>query len=193
MEILEGSTLRERLRSVKRLPMAHLVDISRGVCNALSAAHRRHLVHRDLKPENIFLVATELGEVVKVLDFGIAKVVSDCTQETVTLITAPGAVLGTLRYMSPEQRSGQVAHLTWDLWALAVTTYEMLTGFHPFEEGCFDWLASGTVVPFTPVAKHVPQAANRWQLLFEHSFARELSDRHNSVEAFMSELQSAAS
>jgi eukaryotic-like serine/threonine-protein kinase len=123
----------------------------------------------------------------------LAKVLSDCTEETVTLKTAPGAVLGTLRYMSPEQRSGQVAHHTWDLWALAVTTYEMLTGFHPFEDGCIDWLAGGTVVPFTPVAKHVRQVANRWQLLFEHSFARELSDRNNSVEAFWSELQSAAS
>jgi eukaryotic-like serine/threonine-protein kinase len=88
--------------------LANLLGITRDVCAALSAAHRRHLVHRDLKPENISLVATELGEVVKVLDFGIAKFVSDCTEQTAD--TAAGVVLGTPGYMSPEQRSGQAAH-----------------------------------------------------------------------------------
>jgi serine/threonine protein kinase len=70
--------------------------------------------------------------------------------------------------------------------------YEMLTGSYPFEDGSYDWLSPGPVVPFTPVAKHIPQASKSWQALFEHSFTRELSDRHDSAEAFLSELQSAA-
>jgi eukaryotic-like serine/threonine-protein kinase len=192
MEILEGSTLRERLRLQKRFAPAHVLTILRGVCAALSAAHRRHLVHRDLKPENIFLVAVESGEVTKVLDFGIAKFLSSSTDQP-TVDTAAGAVLGTPRYMSPEQRRGEAAHHGWDLWALAVVTYEMLTGSYPFENNSPDWLVAGSAVPFISVAKHMPETAGRWQELFEHSFARELSCRPESVEAFLSELQCASS
>jgi serine/threonine protein kinase len=94
--------------------------------------------------------------------------------------------------MSPEQRGGQAAHQAWDLWALAVMTYEMLTGSYPFKDSSFDWLSAGPVVPFTPITAHVPGAAKKFQTLFEHSFTRELSDRHDSAEAFLSELQSAA-
>ena len=191
MEMLEGLTLREKLRSQKRLPTARLLGISRDVCAALTAARRRHLVHRDLKPENIFLVSTESSEIAKVLDFGVAKFISAYTEQR-TADTATGAVLGTLRYMSPEQRGGQAAHQAWDLWALAVMTYEMLTGCYPFEDSSFDWLSAGPTVPFTPIATYVPGAAKKWQALFEHSFSRELSDRHDSAEAFLSELQSAA-
>jgi len=191
MEMLEGLTLREKLRSQKRLPTARLLGISRDVCAALTAAHRRHLVHRDLKPENIFLVSTESSEIAKVLDFGVAKFISAYAEQR-TADTATGAVLGTLRYMSPEQRGGQAAHQAWDLWALAVMTYEMLTGCYPFEDSSFDWLSAGPVVPFTPIATYVPGAAKKVQALFEHSFARELSGRHDSAEAFLSELQSAA-
>lgn len=191
MEILEGVTLRQRLQAQKRLPAAQLLDVTRDVCAALGAAHRRLLLHRDLKPENVFLVVTESGELAKLLDFGVAKFLSNST-ETRTVDTAAGAVLGTLRYMCPEQRTGQAPHHAWDLWALAVMTYEMLTGLYPFEDNPHDWLAPGRVVPFTPVAKHMSHATERWQALFEHSFARELSDRHESAEAFLSELQCAA-
>ena len=191
MELLEGSTLRERLKAKRHLPAAQLLRISSDVCAALAAAHRRNLVHRDLKPENIFLVVSESGEVAKLLDFGLAKFVSNCTEER-TVDTAAGAVLGTTRYMSPEQRSGQAPHHAWDLWALAVMTYEMLTGSYPFGSDSRDRLAAGPVVPFTPIATYVPGAAKKWQALFEHSFSRELSDRHDSAEAFLSELQSAA-
>jgi serine/threonine protein kinase len=191
MEMLQGSTLRERLDSQKCFEALQIVKISHDICAALSTAHRRRLVHRDLKPGNIFLVADELGETVKLLDFGLAKFLSDGTQQP-TAVTAEGIVLGTLRYMSPEQRSGQNVHHGWDLWALAVIVYEMLTGCYPFADGFYDWRLPGRVVPFTPVARHMPQASKKWQTLFEHSFDRELSDRHDSVEAFESELRSAA-
>jgi eukaryotic-like serine/threonine-protein kinase len=76
MEILEGSTLRERLKAEKRLATEKLLCVVRDLCAALGSAHRRHLVHRDLKPENVFLVGTETGEVAKILDFGLAKFVA---------------------------------------------------------------------------------------------------------------------
>jgi eukaryotic-like serine/threonine-protein kinase len=88
MEILEGVTLRERLQAQSRLPTTQLLPISRDVCAALSVAHRRHLVHRDLKPENIVLVSTESDEVAKVLDFGVAKFLSNSTERTVDTASA---------------------------------------------------------------------------------------------------------
>jgi eukaryotic-like serine/threonine-protein kinase len=188
MEILEGSTLRERLRLQKRFASAGILTILDEVGAALGAAHRRHLVHRDIKPENIFLVTIESGEIAKVLDFGLAKFVSTSAEQP-TVDTAPGAVLGTLRYMSPEQRRGEAAHHAWDLWALAVVTYEMLTGAYPFEDNSpGDWSTAGGAVQFTPVTKYLPEAGHRWQELFEHSFARELSCRHESADAFLSDL-----
>ena len=184
MEILDGATLREKLQVQKRVATEKLLCV-RDICAALGAAHRRSLVHRDLKPANIFLVNTDSGEVAKILDFGLAKFVASSNDRTVD--TATGAILGTLRYMSPEQRQGQPADQAWDIWALAVTTYEMLTGCYPFDDGNSDRYAVGPVIPFTPIAKYVPGEVGAWQSLFEHTFACELSVRLNSAEAFLSE------
>jgi tRNA A-37 threonylcarbamoyl transferase component Bud32 len=193
MEILEGSTLRERLRLQKRFAPAGLVSVLDEVGAALGAAHRRQLVHRDIKPENIFLVTRESDEIAKVLDFGLAKFVSNSTEQP-TADTAPGAVLGTVRYMSPEQRRGEAAHHAWDLWALAVVTYEMLTGAYPFEDNSLgDWSAGGGTARFTPVTKYLPGAGRGWQQLFEHSFAHEPSDRHDSADAFLCDLHKLSS
>lgn len=189
MEILQGSTLRERLQLQKRFTPARILSVLSEVGAALGAAHRRGLVHRDIKPENIFLVTTESGEIAKVLDFGLAKFVSNSAEQP-TVDTAPGAVLGTLRYMPPEQRRGEAAHHAWDLWALAVVSYEMLTGAYPFEEDSRgDWSAAGAALPFTPVVKYMPEADGKWQGLFERSFARELSCRYESADTFLSDLQ----
>ena len=91
------------------------------------------IVHRDLKPENIFLTRSSGRQTCKVLDFGIAKFF-DAPAEMPTADTAPGVLLGTPLYMSPEQRQGGPADPTWDLWALSVIAYEMLAGTHPFKD-----------------------------------------------------------
>jgi len=134
MELLEGTTLREELQRQGRLPPAHAVRILRHVCAAVEAAHRRQFVHRDLKPENIFLARSEAEEVAKVLDFGIAKVLTDDTHQRARegVGTGPGILVGTLRYMAPEQLRGEDVQTGADLWALGVIAYEMLTGNHPF-------------------------------------------------------------
>jgi serine/threonine protein kinase len=94
------------------------------------------LVHRDLKPENIFLARSDAGEVAKVLDFGIAKILVDDNSHDRTrgnaVGTGPGAIVGTLRYMAPEQLRGEEVQQGVDMWALGVIGYEMLTGNHPF-------------------------------------------------------------
>jgi tRNA A-37 threonylcarbamoyl transferase component Bud32 len=192
MEILEGVTLREKLQRQDRIAPEQMMSITRGICDALTSAHRRHLVHRDLKPENIFLVNADAGQLAKLLDFGLAKFLSNSTQVQ-TVDTAAGHLVGTLRYMSPEQRRGGDPHPTWDLWALAVVAYEMLTGAYPFHETPpSDWLTSGQAVSFTPVTRFIAQNTGDLQDLFDRSFARELTSRHQSADAFFSDLRRAS-
>jgi tRNA A-37 threonylcarbamoyl transferase component Bud32 len=193
MELLEGATLREALRPQKCFAPGEVLSILRDVCAALEAAHHRQLVHRDLKPENIFLVRGERGDIAKVLDFGIAKFLSTTTQQR-TADTAPGALLGTPRYMSPEQWLGQQPQPAWDLWAVAVVAYEMLTGAHPFgAKSPAEWLRAGPAARFIPVTAHVTQAPQVWQELFERTFAYDPTRRPQSAQTLFSELQSALS
>src|SRR5437879_11608320 len=101
MELLEGVSLREELNRCRRLDPSRTLDIFQSVCSAVEAAHRRHLIHRDLKPENIFLARGPDGEIVKVLDFGIAKFMPVLDSDAPTLAggeTKTGMLLGTLGY-----------------------------------------------------------------------------------------------
>jgi len=139
------------------------------------------------------LVRSERRDIAKVLDFGIAKFLSTATQQR-TADTAPGALLGTPRYMSPEQGLGQQPLPAWDLWAVAVVAYEMLTGTHPFgDKSPADWLVVGPAACFTPVSAHVPQAPQVWQELFERTFAYDPTRRPQSAETLFSELETALS
>jgi Tol biopolymer transport system component len=132
-ELLEGETLRNRL-SGSGVTSSEALDIAGQVAQGLAAAHEKGIVHRDVKPENVFL--TKDG-VVKVLDFGLAHLLSpptevDGDQPTQTRVTEPGMILGTVGYMSPEQvRGGAVDHRT-DLFSLGIVLYEMLCGSRPF-------------------------------------------------------------
>jgi serine/threonine-protein kinase len=134
MELLEGETLRQRLASRGPMRQDEALPILRGVCQALTAAHSRGLVHRDLKPENIFLQRHESGVLAKVLDFGLAKALAPEHSPTATDASAgsAGFLMGTLDYMAPEQVAGDVVSPSWDIWALGVIAYEMLTANHPF-------------------------------------------------------------
>ncbi len=132
MELLEGETLEERLERTRRLPEAAALRIATQITNALEAAHELGVVHRDLKPENIFLVARPgQDDFVKVLDFGIAKLMG-LVQATAS--TLPGTLLGTPHYMSPEQCYGtqELDHRS-DIYSLGVIVYRMMTGELPFD------------------------------------------------------------
>ncbi|WP_437761506.1 serine/threonine-protein kinase [Sorangium sp. So ce764] len=132
MECLAGESLRDRLSARRRLTAAEAAKIVSHVCRALSRAHEAGLVHRDIKPENIFIAREDDGEIVKILDFGVAKV-TDALAITGMDPTRTGALLGTPYYMSPEQAKGlkSVDHRS-DLWSLGVVVYEYLTGERPF-------------------------------------------------------------
>lgn len=193
MELLEGVTLRDSLSRKKSFAAVHAMPVLRDVCIALEAAHRRQLIHRDLKPENIFLIAGESGGTAKILDFGLAKFRSNATLQQ-TVDTAPGAVLGTFRYMSPQQRSGEDPQPSWDLWALGVVAYEILTGAYPFNDGSRgDWFGPGAVAGFTPIATNLAEARPSWQEFFNRAFAYETAQRPQSAETFFSEFQRAVS
>ncbi|HUT78238.1 MAG TPA: protein kinase, partial [Polyangia bacterium] len=133
-ELLEGETLRERLEH-ERLSWRRAVEISTAIAEGLASAHGAGIIHRDLKPENIFL--TRDGRV-KILDFGLARVepVPSTGAATLSLTpadTAPGAVLGTVGYMAPEQVRGESAGATSDIFALGCVLFETLTGRRAFK------------------------------------------------------------
>jgi serine/threonine-protein kinase len=135
MELLVGETLRERLARARRLPLGQAAAITLQAARAVGRAHELGIVHRDLKPENIFLLRAGAGDSVKVLDFGIAKLLAregeEKESESVT-ITGTGVLLGTPAYMAPEQVLGEkdIDHRA-DIWALGVILYECLAGVRP--------------------------------------------------------------
>jgi eukaryotic-like serine/threonine-protein kinase len=126
LQHIEGETLASRLRH-------HLPDVHEAVANALNQAHARGIVHRDIKPENIMLTT---GSQVKVLDFGLAKVVHDpniLDADTATMLSIPGMLVGTLPYMSPEQVRGEELDCRSDIFSFGIVLYELLSGRRPFE------------------------------------------------------------
>ncbi len=132
MECLSGESLRERLRARKRLSLTETAKVVSHVCRALSRAHEVGLVHRDLKPENIFMAREDDGEIVKILDFGVAKV-TDALATAGMDPTRTGMLLGTPYYMSPEQAQGlKSVDYRSDLWAVGVVAFECLAGKRPF-------------------------------------------------------------
>jgi len=145
-ELLEGSTLRERLRS-GAMPSRKAVEVAIQITQGLAAAHEKGIVHRDLKPENIFLCRDGRA---KILDFGLAKLVASDTDQTMTKTefeqqTEAGVVMGTPAYMSPEQVRGQNADQRSDIFSFGAVLHEMLSGTRPFNGGSAADIASAVL------------------------------------------------
>lgn len=132
MELLEGHSLREELQPNRALPLARVIAITLPVCRLLAEVHGQGMVHRDIKPDNIFLHRTKAGEVIKVVDFGLAKMFGEeagaAGPHTVT-----GGIIGTPAYMAPERMTETQYDGRTDVYSLGVIMFQMLTGQAPFE------------------------------------------------------------
>ncbi|MDX6288734.1 MAG: eukaryotic-like serine/threonine-protein kinase, partial [Blastocatellia bacterium] len=198
-EYVDGATLRERLRkSPVKLP--EIIDISVQVAAALDAAHEAKIVHRDIKPENI-MVRRRDG-VVKVLDFGLAKLTEKTSGQSVArsdsqvntellLHTKPGTVMGTITYMSPEQAQGSHIDERTDLWSTGVIVYEMVAGCAPF----VGVTSSHTIVnilekepaPLTSLgARNVPPELQR---IISKALAKNRDERYQTARDLLIDLR----
>ena len=144
MEYLDGQDLKAVVKAEKVLPWARARDIALQICAGLAVAHAQGFIHRDLKPDNVYLIRDEAGkEHVKILDFGIAKIMSDEAHDA----TQTGVLLGTPEYMSPEQAEDKVLDARSDIYALGVILYRMVVGRVPFQSKAF----------MTVLAKHIQE------------------------------------
>jgi hypothetical protein len=191
-ELLEGETLRERLRS-GALSSRKAIDYGLQVARGLAAAHEKGIVHRDLKPDNLFV--TSDGRV-KILDFGLAKLtrpeaVSGADAPTVHAVTEPGLIMGTAGYMSPEQVRGQVADPRSDIFAFGAILYEMIAGKRAFHGETSADTMSAILKEETPelseTARNVPAGLER---IVRHCLEKNPSQRFHSAGDLAFDLES---
>ncbi len=209
-EYVDGETLRERMRS--GLTSAESVEITCQIATALQAAHSAGIVHRDIKPENIMLRQDGL---VKVLDFGLAKLTEADNREEVRNaergmrneevdliphsplrtphlkdphLTAPGLIMGTVAYMSPEQARGQAVDSRTDLWSLGVVFHEMLTGESPFKgESVTDLVTS--IINHDAASLDLTTISQELKPICTKALAKDLKTRYQSAQQLLQDLQ----
>jgi eukaryotic-like serine/threonine-protein kinase len=190
MEYVKGATVRELLKT-EALDEAKALEICKQVCNALSAAHKAGVIHRDIKPENI--VVTNDGHV-KVLDFGLAKLIEGARDETEfqgtsSLQTQPELLMGTWQYMSPEQIRRQPVDCRTDLWSLGVVLFELVLHRRPFS-------GETTSEVIVAVLEHEPDTGATGELLSPEmssvlvkSLRKDPNDRYQSAEELLHDLR----
>ncbi len=182
-EYVEGKTLRQRLEQGK-FALSELIDVATQIVSALEAAHNAGIVHRDIKPENIMIRPDGL---VKVLDFGLARITKTDGQPTVS-ITSPGRVIGTSSYMSPEQARGQQVDHRTDLYCVGLILYEMCAGQLPFSgSNSIEVLINSLhqePPPLTNVAIPLPL-----EELIKHALCKDRESRIPDAGTMLSELK----
>lgn len=183
MEFLQGEPLDKRLDRLGRLPAKEAAQIVLQICRALAKAHAANIVHRDLKPENVFLVwdDEEHTDVVKVVDFGIAKF--NDTSLSSSSATRTGSVLGTPYYMSPEQARGlRSVDSRSDLWSVAVIAYRCIVGALPFEgEAVGDLLVKLCTAPIPVPSEVTPDVPPSFDAWFHKALTREPAQRFQTA------------
>ncbi|APR82003.1 Serine/threonine protein kinase [Minicystis rosea] len=186
MELLVGETLADRLAREQRLPAVDAVAIALDVARALRAAHEAGIVHRDLKPANVFLGQGVEGEHVKVLDFGVSKILTSFDMS----VTTDGALVGSPAYMSPEQaRALPEIDPRADLWAIGILLFEMLTGTRPFMAltvvGVVTEILAG---PIPTLAASLPGVDPRLDAAVRRCLTRDVDQRTPSAAALIDML-----
>ncbi|MBZ0235398.1 MAG: serine/threonine protein kinase, partial [Deltaproteobacteria bacterium] len=193
LELLDGRTVGAEVYHDGPLPLRRALRIARQVCDALAAAHRVALVHRDLKPDNIMLVRRGGDpDHVKVLDFGLAKVMEHAGNRALSLaaLTQGDIVFGTPDYMAPEQAMGQPLDGRADLYALGATLFEMITGRPPFVGPPMQVLADHVRTPAPTLRSLAPSVdiPADVEALVARCLAKEPAQRPASAEALAAEI-----
>ncbi|MGH8672156.1 MAG: serine/threonine protein kinase [Burkholderiales bacterium] len=185
MEFLEGRNLKDVLCSGEPLPWSGAVDIAIQMGEGLEYAHQQGVVHRDIKPANVMIVRD--GQV-KITDFGIAKM------RSAEVKTSTGVVLGSPRYMSPEQVMGKRVDNRSDIFSLGVVLYEMLTGTPPFigSAGIHALMYQITRINPKPLKVLKPDLPSMLDFIMNKALAKDLEQRYQDVKAFVNDLQECA-
>ena len=183
MEYVEGHTVRELLTDGNPVPLEEAVEIVSGVLDALEYAHHQNLVHRDIKPGNVMITTT--GKI-KVMDFGIARALSD-SQAT---MTQTDAVVGTAQYLSPEQARGEQVDARSDLYSAGCLLFELLTGQPPFKGDSAVAVAFQHVSQLPPlpssIAPDIPESLDR---VVMKALAKNREDRYPDAAHMRADLQ----
>lgn len=190
MELLKGESLAQRIERRGALPWPEVWTVLSQIGAAISDAHANGIIHRDLKPANVFVTDRLAGCRVKVLDFGLAKVLQGEDTDVTRMLTQKGVLLGIPLYMSPEQTQGLPVDARSDLWSMAIIAFECITGRIPFDAPTLPRLlraiCSDPIVVPSRVAR-VPRGFDAW---FARATSRDRDARFPSVEGFLNALQS---
>lgn len=197
-EFVDGDTLRDHLRG-KRVKLSEILDISIQILAALDAAHEARIIHRDMKPENVMIRRRD--HVVKVLDFGLAKVAEKkktspdelrSEDEAITEFkTAPGLIMGTVNYMSPEQAQGKTVDARTDIWSTGIIIYEMVAGTKPFG----GTTTAHTIVqilekePLPLTHAGAPEAPAELERIVAKSIAKDPDERYQTAKDLLIDLR----
>jgi ligand-binding sensor domain-containing protein/serine/threonine protein kinase len=184
MELLEGITLKQELKEKGRMPLDRIAEIVIPVCEVLYKAHSLGIIHRDIKPDNIFLHRSEVGEEVKLVDFGIAKLIGEEWGTNAQSLTGTGAFIGTPDYMAPERLGEGGCDGKADVYSLGVVLYEMLCGRVPFHSAVGSWqtaLMHMTMEPLPPrqIDPSIPEAVEAAVL---HALIKEPEKRPDAAQ-----------
>ncbi len=189
-EYVEGETLRQHIAR-GRLQPGDALELIAQLASALAAAHQAGIVHRDIKPENIMIRGDGL---VKVLDFGIAKLVKETSgpEEATRPLgkTDTGLVIGTSRYMSPEQARGLAVDARTDIWSLGVVLYEMLSGHAPFEgQTSSDVIAAVLEREPIPLARRAEEVPEALEWIVTKALTKEKEERYQTAREMLTDLR----
>lgn len=190
-EYVDGVTLRDHLNR-SRLNLHEVLDIGMQVATALNAAHESHVVHRDIKPENIMIRRRD--DLVKVLDFGLAKPVKqdgDSGGTSTVMHTKTGIVMGTVSYMSPEQSlASKTLDYRTDIWSLGAVLYEMIAGRVPFQgKDVFQQIVAIQEQPHTPLSKLVEHVPEQLEQIIDKALAKDPNQRYQTASDMLVDMR----